>query len=306
MKEIKKIAKWLGIFLGCLIVFDVLFGLVMDRLWNNMPDTVYQAARTNTSLNRVEADVIVLGSSRAVHHYVTSILEDSLGTSVYNCGHDGMDLIYCDVVLDAIVKRHKPKIVILDMAEGYLNGHSKDRLDCLMPYIKSDSYISEIMEELKGGSFTGLKLCNMYRYNDRVLNMACAYKSALDSEKGYTPKDGKSALVGKEPQISTPIKESEVDELEVAHLVHLIETCEANGIQLYIVNSPRYNIVEDAMAYTKSLCSGRSVTFLDYSSLLLEHPEMFRDSAHMLDNGAKAFTKELAMEMKNKYLQQIK
>ena len=85
-----------------------------------------------------------------------------------------------------------------------------------------------------------------------------------------------------------------MDELEVSHLIHLIGTCETNEIQLYIVNSPRYNIVEEAMAYTKSICSGRNVTFLDYSDLLLEKPEMFRDAGHLLDEGAKVFTRELA------------
>lgn len=145
MKEVKKIAKYLGIFIVCLIAFDVLFGLVMDRLWNNMPDTVSQTAKTNTFLNKVEADVIVLGSSRAAHHYVSSILEDSLGMSVYNCGHEGMDLIYCDAVLESIVKRGVPKIVILDMQEGYLRGEDQGRLDGLTPYIKSNPYVAGIM-----------------------------------------------------------------------------------------------------------------------------------------------------------------
>ena len=298
MKEVKKIAKYLGMFAVCLIVFDVLFGFVMDRLWNNMPDTVSQTAKTNTFLNKVEADVIILGSSRAAHHYVSSILEDSLGMSVYNCGHEGMDLIYCDAVLESIVKRRVPKIVILDMQESYLTGDSKERLDGLTPYIKSNPYIAIIMKELKGNSYYALKLCNMYRYNDRLLNMSNAYTSSPEPYKGYTPLLGKSSLVGRSPEVSSPIKDCEVDELEVAHLIHLIETCETNEIQLYIVNSPRYNIVEDAMAYTKSLCVGRNVTFMDYSDLLLDNPEMFRDPGHLLDEGAKVFTVELASIIK--------
>lgn len=305
MKEVKKIAKYLGIFIICLIVFDVLFGFVMDRLWNDMPDTVSQTARTNTYLNRVEADVIILGSSRASHHYVPSILQDSLGMSVYNCGMEGMDLIYCDAVLDAIVKRHKPKIVILDMAEGYLNGHSKNRLDCLTPYIKDNSLIAEIMGELKGKSYYALKLCNMYRFNDKVLKMASAYRSAQDSEKGYTPMYGKSALVGKEPQISTPLSEGEVDKLEESHLIHLIDLCKKNGIYLYIVGSPSYNRSDGRkMAYTRSLCDRFDVTFLDFSESMIDKPEMFFDAGHLLDEGAKMFTMELVkkLEISNREL----
>lgn len=298
MKEVKKIAKYLGIFIVCLIVFDVLFGFVMDRLWNNMPDTISQTARTNTYLNRVEADVIILGSSRASHHYVPSILEDSLGMSVYNCGMEGMDLIYCDAVLDAIVKRHTPKIVILDMAEDYLKGKAKGRLDCLTPYIKRNPYITSIMKELKGSSSCALELCNMYRYNDKFLNAVSAYRSVPDTEKGYSPMFGKSDLVGKEPQISTALKESEVDKTEKSHLIHLINICKTNGISLYIVGSPRYNRNEGInMAYIRSMCDRSNVTFLDFSESMIYKPEMFFDAGHLLDEGAKIFTEELTTRL---------
>lgn len=299
MKEVKKIAKYLGIFIVCLTVFDVIFGLVMDRLWNNMPDTVSQTARTNTYLNRVEADVIILGSSRASHHYVPSILQDSLGMSVYNCGMEGMDLIYCDAVLDAIVKRHTPKIVILDMAESYLKGKDKGRLDCLTPYIKSNPYVASIMKELKGNSYYALRLCNMYRYNDKVLNMVSAYRSATDLKKGYTPMYGKSALVGKEPQTSTALKESEVDKMEETHLIHLIDICKTNGIRLYIVGSPSYNHSDGLnMAYTRSLCDRLDVVFLDYSESMIDKPEMFFDIGHLSDEGAKSFTTSLIEDLR--------
>lgn len=298
MKEVKKIAKYLGIFIVCLIVFDVLFGFAMDRLWNNMPDTVSQTARTNTYLNRVEADVIILGSSRASHHYVPSILEDSLGMSVYNCGMEGMDLIYCDAVLDAIVKRHTPKIVILDMAESYLKGKDKGRLDGLTPYIKSNPYISSIIKELKGNAFYALKLCNMYRYNDKFLNAVSTYRSVPDTERGYSPIFGESSLVGEEPQILTALKDSEVDKTEESHLIHLINICKTNGICLYIVWSPRYNRNESlSMAYTSSLCGRFDVEFLDFSESMIDNPEEFFDDGHLLDEGAKIFTEELTTRL---------
>lgn len=297
MKEVKKIAKYLGIFIVCLIVFDVLFGFVMDRLWNNMPDTVSQTARTNTYLNRVEADVIILGSSRASHHYVPSILQDSLGMSVYNCGMEGMDLIYCDAVLDAIVKRYTPKIVILDMAESYLKGKDKGRLDCLTPYIKSNPYIASIMKELKGSSSDALRLCNMYRYNDKFLNAVSAYRAVLDTDKGYSPMFGQSTVLAKEPQTLKVLEECEVDQSEKAHLIHIINTCESNGISLYIVGSPHYRVGEEGIAYTKSLCNGAEVIVLDYSELFVENPELFRDYGHLLDKGAKLFTSALTLAL---------
>lgn len=294
MKEVKKIAKYLGIFIVCLIVFDVLFGFVVDRLWNNMPDTVSQTAKTNTFLNKVEADVIILGSSTAAHHYDSQILQDSLGMSVYNCGHEGMDLIYCDAILESIIKRHVPKIVILDMFESYLKGNDQRRLDGLTPYIKSDQYIAKIMKELKGNSYSALRLCNMYRYNDRLLNLVNAYSSAPEENRGFTPLSSNTNMAGKEPTPWLQIQDNEVDELEKNHFLHIVELCEANGIELFIVNSPRYNFEEAPLAYTKSICEGKKVVFLDYSDLFIDEPEMFRDPSHLLADGAEKFSKKFA------------
>lgn len=298
MKEVKKIAKYLGIFIVCLTVFDVIFGLVMDRLWNNMPDTVSQTAKTNTFLNKVEADVIILGSSTAAHHYDAQILQDSLGMSVYNCGHEGMDLIYCDAVLESVIKRHLPKIVILDMRESYLNGNDQGRLDGLTPYIKNDQYIAGIMKELKGNSHYALRLCNMYRFNDKLLNLVNAYTSAPEENKGFTPLSSNTNMAGKEPTPWLRIHDDEVDELEKKHFLHIVESCETNGIALFIVNSPKYNIEEEPLAYTKSICNGRKVVFLDYCDCMIDEPEMFRDPSHLLAEGAEKFTRQLAEKMK--------
>jgi len=44
------------------------------------------------SVRKSEADVVILGSSRAKHHYDPDILQDVLGTSVVNAGCDGQEL----------------------------------------------------------------------------------------------------------------------------------------------------------------------------------------------------------------------
>ena len=38
-------------------------------------------------------DVLIMGSSRAHHHYVPEIISDSLGLSCYNTGKDGNGII---------------------------------------------------------------------------------------------------------------------------------------------------------------------------------------------------------------------
>ena len=50
--------------------------------------------RDNFISDEVDANILIFGSSRAAHHYVPSILSDSLDMSCYNCGLDGNGIIY--------------------------------------------------------------------------------------------------------------------------------------------------------------------------------------------------------------------
>ena len=67
-------------------IFDYFFGVVMGHVVNNI--NVGGQGRDNYICNVAEEDILVFGSSRAVHHYNSTILEDSLGMSCYNCGEE--------------------------------------------------------------------------------------------------------------------------------------------------------------------------------------------------------------------------
>ena len=62
------------------VAIDITIGKVMDRMLpkiSNQGDT----GKTYYSLNDVNTPVIIVGSSRAAHHYVTNMIEDSLRMS---------------------------------------------------------------------------------------------------------------------------------------------------------------------------------------------------------------------------------
>jgi hypothetical protein len=58
---------------------------VMDRAVGFMLKTGYEhtrygaIGRKNEIVNRVKSDIIILGSSRALHHYVPQVISDSTG-----------------------------------------------------------------------------------------------------------------------------------------------------------------------------------------------------------------------------------
>ena len=83
--------------------------------------------------DEVDANILIFGSSRAAHHYVPSILSDSLDMSCYNCGLDGNGIIYGYGKLKTITARYYPKIVILDIQPTF-DLFTNDNCKYLAPF----------------------------------------------------------------------------------------------------------------------------------------------------------------------------
>ena len=50
-------------------------------------------------INKVEADIVIIDSSRAQSHYDTKVFRDSIpNMTVFNCDGDGQKFWYCDIV----------------------------------------------------------------------------------------------------------------------------------------------------------------------------------------------------------------
>ena len=65
------------------ICVDKAVGKVLDYLYDSIPVTV-DSGKRNFALRELEADVVVVGSSRAAHHYVSTKIADSLAMTTYN------------------------------------------------------------------------------------------------------------------------------------------------------------------------------------------------------------------------------
>ena len=92
-------------------VVDVAVGKVMDWMLpqiSNQGDT----GKTYYSLNDVNTPVVIVGSSRAAHHYVTEMIEDSLHMPSYNVARDGCFFSYNCCVINSILDRYTPKLII--------------------------------------------------------------------------------------------------------------------------------------------------------------------------------------------------
>ena len=75
------------VFAVLMLAVDMSIGKVFAILQDRAPYGNWQRFRYIN--DEMRDDILIMGSSRASHHYVPKIIEDSLGMSCYNCGVDG-------------------------------------------------------------------------------------------------------------------------------------------------------------------------------------------------------------------------
>ena len=109
----KKFLLKLLIVLTGMAIADVAVGGLMGHFYFRIRHG--EQARTTYAVDSANQKILILGSSRASHHYIPAIIEDSLGMSCYNAGKDKQGVFYSLAILKAVCARHRPQGVILDI-----------------------------------------------------------------------------------------------------------------------------------------------------------------------------------------------
>ena len=126
-------------------IVDSAIGKVMDWMLpkiSNQGDT----GKTYFSLYDVESPIVIVGSSRASHHYVTQIIEDTLGMSAYNVARDGCFFSYNCCVVNSILDRYSPELIIWENGTEYLFNGFDDPLENLYPYYKRNKWVTSAIQ----------------------------------------------------------------------------------------------------------------------------------------------------------------
>lgn len=238
-------------------------------------------------------DVLVFGSSRAKHHYVPAIIEDSLGMTCYNTGEDGNGIIYCYGVLKMITQRYSPKLIIYDVA-GFdiFEDDNMKYLDLMKPYYY-EPQIDSIFWSVEPKTRL-MMLSNLYRYNTTCLRVLGNYIHPINCyPKGYC---ALHKIMNYEPAINR-FKPRNVDSLKIKYFEKFIQLVQAKDIKLICCVSPSYKAPKENPLYESiiCLCSQYDVPFINYES----DPEIsidkdcFEDRIHMNDTGARKYTSKL-------------
>lgn len=289
-----------ALFFAILIVVDKVSGYTLSYLSENSKGGYtghyhYLADKTNE-------DVLVFGSSRAIHHYNPTIITDSLGMTCYNCGENGNGIILFYGWWKMISDRYHPKMVIYDITNDFdlLKGEDNHKYLGWLKEAYDRKGVKEVF--LRVDPTEKYKMISqMYRYNSKWHQIVADYIYPLYviNDNGFFPLDGSidSMKVRKNVNVNKPYQ---YDELKTDLLEQLVK--EMGDTKLVFVVSPTiYGQNEEQLEPVKELCNKYSIPLYDFSNdaKYAHNAEYFKDGSHLNAVGADVFTRDLMYAMKN-------
>lgn len=303
-KEFIQFSKKILLFSALLWITNFLLGYVVETLYFSRP------FRLTHGIERVEDDIIILGSSRAYHHYIPSMIEDSLGMSCYNLGFDGQNIYFHYALFNSMLARYTPKLVVLDLIPSdfaHTPGRDMETIADLYPYYQRNGGVDEIVR-LPDFNWLTLQL-SLLKYNSRVYGimerLLIGNEKQTDHLKGYAPLAGNILPENLRKSVSRNKAEGkapEYDKTKIEYLSKLISLCESRGIILLAFVSPYWQSDSHDFAID-TLFINHSVPLFDYSDdkHFVLNNYLFKDNTHLNNEGAKLYTDLVIKDMK-KYI----
>jgi len=243
-------------------------------------------------------DILVLGSSRALHHYDVSYLSEALGMDVYNAGYKGNGIILAEGILELVLQHSHPKLILYDVEPAfdiYVYGpDDKDirYLSFLKPYYKEPG-IAQIFKDVSPKEWYKVH-SGLYRYNTSIVTMLA---ERLVGHK--MPASRFIPLTGvlqddSEAYVNTGVA---YDDLKLKYVARIIHRAGSEDIPIAFVASPKYGMADSSeLDAIKCICEQNGVAFLDYYAdpEFMSHREWFQEPVHLNATGAKHFSEILA------------
>lgn len=280
-----------------LIVFLILFTFlhIVDYVSH---DTRYSHEKIYKIFNgKINADILIVGSSRAVNHYDTSVINNKTNKKTYNIGMNGGGVSEQLFLLKNYLQNNKnPHTIIINLDSTSINeeqmGGSFDLnkyerffrhknifeiykakrplrayIVKYIPFIYKNKYLKTfIVNKIKGKPFP---------HNNGYIGI---------SELGkYDKKHDKKLVITSKPESEDILKK----------IIKLSRTSSEHTIGIFSPQLDIYNTnEEDVIEYLKEITNKSGICFYNYSDFY-KNKELFYDAMHLNHKGAEMFTKEI-------------
>ena len=258
------------------------------------------ACWTDIFHGRIDADLVIMGSSRAWVHYDPTILDSVLHTHSYNLGHDGsaFNRQYSRYL---IYRKHnsKPKVIIQNIEITTLNYTSGYNQYQYFPYF-NDSDIRHLVIPYEQFTLADRTL-PFYRYANFGLQKLFSDQSV--SVNGYRAREIKWNV---KPIIDTVWIQFTPDLRSLAMFEQFLAQAASEGIQVIFVHAPIHAEVTrqqqnpDQMWHLyHQLAAKYNIPILNYQNDTISNDSnYFYNRTHLNRQGAEIFSRHLAEDLK--------
>ncbi len=283
-------------------IVDFTAGKALSIMWKSIPLT-QDMGKAQFGRNNVDAQLLVIGSSRASHHYNVNKMIKEWEVSAYNLGLDACLFLDNCCMMNAIFERYTPHFIILEIQNDALFYETVNYYQNLYFFYDTDNYTKNIINHEEGWEIKIKLMSNLYKFNNNSLRIIGYGLSGLrngfieDPLHGYAPLEYKEKL--KELKLvvnKSNVKEYSLSRWKCSLLDNLLATASKKGVKVLLVSSPVYALknkaFEESEQAIKKICIKNGFEYWDYScdTFFLNHPEWFVDVTHLNDIGAEIFT----------------
>ena len=260
---------------------------------------------------RINADIVISGSSRALVHYDPRIIRAATGLSAYNIGRNGSQTdLQLAVLKTYLLHNARPKLIIhnLDLF-SFATSHEIYDPAQYVPYLANEPIYSAVKRvyqhawKWKHIPLYGYVVEDMRFTWVKGLKAAFGVQPLEDHILGFVPRHMKwTADFENFARDKTAGVTFEVEPQGVRDLRALVEICRQNAIPLLFVYAPEYRAMQamvrnrsEIFSLFHSICEEYRVLLWDYSdSPLSDDQSNFYNSQHLNANGAAKFSQDIA------------
>lgn len=307
----KFLIKFIFFFLSVVIVAISMDYIVTQGLRKTQFEKFAQW--TDLFQGKINADIIISGSSRAWLHYSPKVFEEDTKCSAYNLGMNG-STFYLQYYryLTYLKYNKKPKIIIQNLDDFSLQKY-KDiaNQEQFLPYVNEETIINPVLTyktlnkwELQIpfyryiGEYNVIRVGLLEFFNIKHFSNDNYYKGFEGQITTWNDEEIKGLKSLNKMKV-------EVDKESIELFETFIKETKQARIKLVLVYSPFYidgqsiySNHNEMLSLYRRLAEENDILFLDYS----KHPisyrkELFHNAMHLNDIGAELFSKDLAVKL---------
>ncbi len=242
---------------------------------------------------KMDADLLILGNSRAVNLLYTPELNRKLGIRAVNLGYNGLTLPVISIILDDYLDLHSPPgRVILEVSSVEMKNRP---LLNLRQYFPDSARIRKAIRVAYPEVYYARFIARSHIFNSEFFLRSLYYLNHND-ESWIMRRSITAELYealrkeGKHPEFLDKVSDE-----SVATLRKIIESGRRHGVEVTLLLAPILDVVRnDAVvaAFIERIEEGTGVEVVDLSAAI-EDTRLFGDSIHINQRGARVLAERL-------------